>query len=59
MSMEDNTVSASSLSSIETIQKQVDFNSGDYSTTKTLGSFINNREFMRGFVDYLNNKNSS
>ena len=52
-------VNVSNLSTITSIEKDVDFNSNGYSTTNTLGSFINNREFMNGFVQYINGKDNS
>lgn len=52
-------VNVSNLSTITSIERDVDFNSNGYSTTNTLGSFINNREFMNGFVQYINGKDNS
>ena len=39
--------------------QNVTFGVGDYSTTNTLASFINNKEFIQGFVDYVNGKKNS
>ena len=39
------------LSSIEAIQA-AKFDTSEYSTVSTLGSFINNDDFARGFIDF-------
>ena len=45
-----------SFKNIEEIQKNVGFYNKDFSFVKTIGSFINNREFSNGFVEFLNGK---
>ena len=41
------------------IQDDVRFSSGGFSTTEKLGSFINNRKFSDGYVRYLNGEDDT
>lgn len=47
------------LSSIEAIQAAAKFDTSEYSTVSTLGSFINNDDFARGFIDFQNGNNDT
>ena len=40
------------LSSTEEIQAAVKFDTSEYSTISALGSFINNNDFAKGFIDF-------
>lgn len=42
------------LSSTEEIQAAVKFDTSEYSTVSALGSFINNNDFAKGFIDFQN-----
>jgi len=50
---------SSNLSSVEAIRKNADFNPDGFSAVKTLGSFINSRDFSRSFVDFCQNRPSA
>lgn len=50
---------ASSLSSVGEIARCADFSAGGFSATEALGGLVNNREFARGFVDYVNGRQTS
>ena len=44
---------SASLSSVESIRSGVQFDSNGFSFAETAGRLVNNREFSRGFADYL------
>lgn len=50
---------ASSLSSYGVIADTVKFNDHGYSATETLGSFIVNSEYSKGFIEYINGINTA
>lgn len=46
-------------SSTQQISETVKFSDNGFSFVKTLGSFINNREFSQGFIKFLQNRNTA